>query len=167
MGERGFPPLPTELLRSRGSWRANDPTRANEPTPLSGEPPAPENLTDDEMKAWDRLIEMLSAMRVISRSDGNALERYVKLLTQWRAAIAFLEKNGQYYTVKDPGGNVKSIRKFPRVNMVLEYGEALLRIERQYGLTPSARARVQATAPEPTPESDGKARFFNRSRVVG
>lgn len=145
MGRRGPPPTPTAILRQRGSHRANE--RPKEPTLVPGRPQCPQWLRGDARRAWKKLIPMLEAMGVLSRSDGNAIARYCDLLAQWREVRVWCDQNGTSYPIRKLNPEtgelyVVGFKLFPQVRLANEYATLLLRLEREFGLTPSARARL-------------------------
>ena len=160
MGRRGPPPTPTATLRRRGSWLAKK--RAGEPLPESGAPDPPADFDAAERKAWADLTWHLAAMHLLSKTDAVVLERYCRMLVRWRAADDFLKKHGEVYPLKDNQGDVRCFQPFPQVAIVSQLAAALLKIEQEFGLTPSARSRI-GTVPKETRKNDPektKARFF-------
>lgn len=157
MGARGPRPTPTEVLRLRGSWRAN--LNRGEPQPEPGPPERPEWLDADAAAAWDALAPRLEAMNLLTRIDGNALARYCVLWTHWRRAALFVDKYGTSYSIKDGNGRVKCIAQFPEVAQIHKLSVALSRLEVEFGLTPSARTRINVPV-QPRETDPIKARYF-------
>src|SRR3954453_3758290 len=95
-------------------------------------------------------------MRVLAAVDRNALARYCVLWSRWKTAELFLAKNGSVYTLKDDKGAVRCVQQFPQVSIAHRLAMALSRLEAEFGLTPSARARIEALpdAPVRSPEED-------------
>lgn len=153
MGKRGPSKTPTVILEQRGSWRAKE-RAANEPKPAANMPDKPDWLTDDAGIAWDRIAPALQKLGLLTEIDGNVLARYVTLWSRWRAASDFIARNGEYYPIYqsdkagqhalDKNGNkiLKYMAQFPQVGIVNKLGAALLRIEQEFGMTPSARASL-------------------------
>ena len=161
MGQRGPKPIPTAILKLRGTARA-DRTR-NEPTPGPGVPRCPSWLDEQAKNAWRQLVPELVAMRVLAAVDRNALARYCTLWSRWKTAELFLQKHGSVYTLKDDQGAVRCVQQFPQVAIAHRLALALSRLEAEFGLTPSARARIQAL-PEAhvnTPEEEEFERFMS------
>lgn len=157
MGARGRAPTPTEILKRRGSWRGN--SRPSEPKPQKTAPPKPRRLTKEQSAVWKQLVPELERLGVLSRIDGNALERYCTLWIRWRRASDFLEKYGESYPLKDNDGKVKCFMPFPQAAVVNKLSVLLLRLEQEFGLTPASRTRIQVTV-EPEADAEGKGRFF-------
>lgn len=164
----GPPPTPTETLRLRGSWRANK--RRAEPRPDSGAPTCPAWLKGKARAEWKRLCPQLQAMGVLCKIDRNALMRYCHMSACWRAAEEWLAEHGETYPVKkvvrgkDGRDKVVGIgmRAYPQVKIAHDLADQLLRLEQQFGLTPSARTRIAVDKHE---VKDGKARFFERQQT--
>lgn len=158
MGQRGPKPTPTAVLKLRGTARA-DRTR-NEPTPGPGVPRCPSWLDDQAKHAWRQLVPQLLAMRVLAAVDRNALARYCVLWSSWKTAEQFLQKHGSVYTLKGEDGSVRCVQQFPQVAIAHRLATALSRLEAEFGMTPSARARIEAL-PE-TPGTSAEEQEFER-----
>lgn len=133
---RGRKPKPTELLKAHGSWRAK--IRDDEPAmEVCGDVPiAPNNLTGEALACWVKTASELVAVRVLSKSDLNALERYCRFWALFKDAT-------------DP-------------DLMMKLDQRLIKIEEQFGLTPSARARVKASKPA-TAKDTKAAKYFNNA----
>ena len=148
MGKRGPKPTPTATLKLRGTARAD--RARNEPTPPPAVPHCPAWLDDQAKHCWRQLVPQLVAMRVLTAVDRNALARYCVLWSRWKTAELFLQKNGSVYTLKDDKGAVRCVQQFPQVAIAHRLAMALSRLEAEVGMTPSARARIEAL-----PKGDG------------
>lgn len=157
MGTRGPAPTPTEILKRRGSWRAG--SRKGEPKPERSAPTKPRKLTKEQAAVWKQLVPELDRLGVLSRIDGNALERYCVLWVRWRRASEFIEKYGESYPLKTEDGGIKCFMPFPQASVVNKLSVLLLRLEQEFGLTPASRTRIQVQV-EPEPDAEGKGRFF-------
>lgn len=160
MGRRGPTPTPTEVLKRRGSRRAA--SRSGEPKPPSKTPRCPTWLSKEAKAVWKQLAKQLADLNVLTEIDGNALARYCSLWVRWRRATAFLEKNGETYPLLTNEGAVRCLQQYPEVAVVNKLSVLLLRLEQEYGLTPSARTRIHVAVS--APPDDGKSRFF---KIVG
>ncbi len=167
----GPPPVPTAILAARGSRLARK--RANEPRPPLAAPTCPQWLSGEERAAWRQIVPLLRTLGALARIDGNALARYCCLWVRWKQAHAFIRKYGESYPVKDvkkTGHNAKgkpvyeeSIRcfmPFPQVTLANQLAKQLLSLEQQFGLTPSARSRLNVAVSDPAPPNS-RLRFFN------
>ncbi len=147
----GPKPTPTAILKMRGSWRGKK--NKTEPHPETGAPRRPSWLAGDGRRAWEHLTPKLVAMGVLTKVDGNALARYCAMWASWRSLTTFIEQHGTTYTV-DQG----DVKPYPQVKQSQNLADQLLRLEQQFGLTPSARARMTT---EITQEKPDKAAFFH------
>lgn len=141
MTKRGPTPKPTPILRLTNPRKARARDRV-EPKAPTGEPIRAIEMSEGEVSIWDDMCSVLRAMDLLSVADGAAMARYCTLLIQWRAARAFVEKSGQTYPMRNSKNEIIQINTFPQVHLILSYGRALLDLEREFGLTPSARARM-------------------------
>jgi len=123
---RGTKPTPTRILENRGSWRAKK--RKGEPRPAGAMPDCPEWLGQEEKKVWDSVATQLNGLGVITRLDGAALARYCVYAVLW---VAEAEK---------PTRNEMDFER---------YSNQLLKIEREFGLTPSSRTRLRVSGDNP------------------
>jgi P27 family predicted phage terminase small subunit len=158
MGKRGPKPTPTAELRLRGTARAD--RARDEPTPAPGVPRCPAWLDDHAKHAWRQLVPQLVTMRVLAAVDRNALARYCVLWGRWKAAELFLQKNGSVYTLKDSNGAVRCVQQFPQVGIAHRLAAALSRLEAEFGMTPSARARIEALPKGDQDEDDDPLQVF-------
>jgi P27 family predicted phage terminase small subunit len=71
----------------------------------------------------------------------------------------FLAKNGSVYPLKDEQGKLKCLVQVPQVAIAHKLGMALSRLEAEFGMTPSARSRIQAL-PGRDDEDDDPLREF-------
>ena len=155
MGKRGPKPTPTKILQLRGSWVPRARGMTSEPILRVEAPDLSTVLETDEEKAeWDRLCGLLLGMGVLSRVDGNALARYVRLFVRWRQVDAFLRKYGDVRPVKGEGDEIEFVQ-FPQSNVAIKLAPQLLRLEQEFGLTPSSRTGlVNENARNDNPLSD-------------
>ena len=167
MGSRGPAPTPLAILQARGSKcdRA-----ADNPPSLPGRPGMPKRLTPNAKRVWKRLIPMLERMGVLNQIDGFQLERYCTVFARWREAEDFIAKNGSTYTVKGDTacyvGEVNGVRvvgfmEYPQVKRAAQLDETLRKIEAQFGMTPSARARISADQGQQQDNQNGKLKYFS------
>ncbi|MBX3322435.1 MAG: phage terminase small subunit P27 family [Phycisphaeraceae bacterium] len=157
MGTRGPRPTPTPILELRGSKRAR--LNRDEPQPEAGIPEPPTWLEDEALQVWHQLLPQLDEMGVLTRIDGLALARYCTLWTHWVRATMFVNRHGTTYPLKDGNGRVKCFAQFPEVAIMHKLSLTLTRLEQEFGLTPSARARINVPI-RPAPRHDEISVFF-------
>ena len=120
----------------------------------------PKWLDDEARKVWAELVPMLEGMGVLTRIDGHALARYCRLWSRWRKAESFIEEKGEMYPLRDDNGRVKCFMQWPQVAIANKLAQQLTRLEQEFGMTPSARARIQCTPLRTGSTSNGKSRYF-------
>jgi len=134
-----------------------------EPKGPAGDPTCPSWLDADAKRAWRQLVPMLRAMNVLTRIDGNALARYCRTWSRWRKAEAFIDEHGEMYPLKDESGRVKYMQQWPQVAISHKLAQQLTRLEQEFGMTPSARSRIQLDAPATVDSTNPAAKYVNPS----
>lgn len=163
MSKPGPRPTPTRVLKLRGSWR--DKRGAKEPQPKVAKVEAPVWLREDARRAFEAIAEQLHATGVLTVADAGALARYADLCVQYRRASEFVAKHGDVYlTSGRPGpngepGRPTGFQTYPQAKRLLHLAQALLQLEREFGLTPAARVGLRADTPPPL-ESDPLAKYI-------
>jgi P27 family predicted phage terminase small subunit len=139
MGKRGPKPTPTAILAARGSWRAT--ANPGEPRPERGMPSTPSEVREDEdaHREWRRILPKLDAAGLLTKLDGEVLGNYAIMralrLRAYRALRDLRAANpGKPVEQTDTGQKI--------VRQVLDLTKALRATEAEFGLTPSARARI-------------------------
>lgn len=161
MGRRGPRPLPTEHLKARGSALATKERQSREAKGPAGMPTCPSWLDADAKRMWRSLVPMLRAMRVLTKIDGNALARYCRTWSRWRKAEEFIDKNGEAYPLRDADGKVKYLQQWPQVAIAHKLALQLTRLEQEFGMSPSARSRIQAETPSTIDQSDPAWKYIS------
>ena len=151
MSKPGPRPTPTRVLQLRGSWRSK--RNSKEPQPKVARPAAPAWLNDDAKKVFDDYATRLHASGVLTAADELALARYADLCVQYRRAAEFVGKHGDVYVTSGrPGpngeqGRPTGFKTYPQAKRLLHLAQALLQLEREFGLTPAARAGLSSDLP--------------------
>jgi len=158
MGRRGPKPTPTPILKLRGTLREG--RSRGEPIPHKDMPECPDWIDEEGKHAWAEIVPILKQMGVLTKIDRNALTRYCQTWSRWKKAELFIQKNGEVYTLKDDAGKIKIIQQFPQVSIANKAGQALTKLEAEFGMTPSSRSRI--TVPESAHDhaAQAKQRFF-------
>jgi P27 family predicted phage terminase small subunit len=153
-------PTPTSKLSLRGSWRAK--ARKNEPEPV-GEITAPPKWLDcHAKKVWKELVPQLAAMNVGRVIDENALARYCSTWVRWKKAEEIVRKEGESYPLLSAKGEIKCLMPRPEATLLNKLSVLLLRLEQEFGMTPSARARINVDVSKPPAPAKPKL-----SKIVG
>ena len=140
MGNRGPKRTPTKVLEMSGSWRGKN--RKDEPVPPNKKVYSPKWLTKDARKVWLELSGPMFETGVLTIIDRNAFARYCTILAQWKLA-AKLGLDG--------------------IELTAKISAHLLTLEREFGLTPSARAGMATTESNPR-ENRGKTSRWARPK---
>jgi len=154
MGKRGPKPTPTSVLSARGSWRAN--VRTNEPEADTTTPSCPSFLTDDAKSVWHFLVPLLKKQNTLACIDRCALSRYCATLALWHECLEDVKINGQ---VDEDTGKINNAAR-----LLQQHESTLSRLEKDFGMTPSARAGLAHEVDETL--SNTKARFFTANNAI-
>lgn len=114
--------------------------------PPSGEVVAPEYLSPEARAHWDRLAPSVVAMKTLTVVDVDAFGRYCELLARYVALKKFVWSKGAgatTYRVTDERGKLRYVAELPQASELRQVHRLLLGLEREFGLTSSARSRIQ------------------------
>lgn len=139
---RGRKPKPTaiKLLEGNPGKRA---IRGDEPRPPDGLPTCPAHLTPTAKAEWKRLAGNLHAMGVLTQVDRAAMAAYCQAWGRWVEAERKLAETPML--LKTPAGY---IQPSPWLAISAKQQELMLKFAAEFGLTPSARCRIQITVPQ-------------------
>ncbi len=155
MGRRGPKPTPTAMLRLVGSRELSQ--RTDEPKPPATAPVAPTWLSLEAKAEWRRVVPHLVKLGVIAKIDRAPLVAYCESWADYHAAVRAVRVEGKTFTT--PHGY---IAKNPMVTILNESRAAVLRFAQEFGLTPSARARVSG---QPRQADDPLTNFVNQKHA--
>jgi P27 family predicted phage terminase small subunit len=140
--------MPTHLKVLRGN-PGHRPLPAHEPQPtlFVAPPPPPAYLGGDAAQEWNRVAAELARMSLLAESDTSVLAAYCQAFARWRAAEAALAEMAK----RDPllgGLMVRTANKTPMQNPLVgtaaRAASDMVRYAAEFGLSPSARARIAA-----------------------
>lgn len=146
MGRRGFAPIPTAIKLLEGN-PGRRPLNKREPKPKPGIPYCPSWLCDEAKKHWKRTATILKDMGLLTVAESDALANYCHTWARWREAEEFIQEHGPVMPIRDKEGNIKYIQQAPQVSMARHLLLILHRYQVEFGLTPSARTRIQVEKP--------------------
>ncbi len=145
-GKAGPAKKPTNQLKASGA--GNDKRReANfqEPIPILGIPRIPDDvqgvMDEKAREHWDAVCPVLDRMGVLGDIDAHEIARYCVIFAKWYDAEKFLANEGPTYMVMNLQGE-KNYKPYPEAALAIKYADQLLKIEGQFGMSPSARASV-------------------------
>lgn len=96
----------------------------------------PSELSREAKKYWRQIVKD-APLGLLRACDGQALKRYVIALCIYNKAVADLEKSSSIIRSKN-GTPIHN----PHLGILNRQTEILLRLEGEFGFTPSARARL-------------------------
>ena len=161
MGKRGRQPTPIELLKLRGTFRLGR-HGTGHPEPDRSRPSCPSWVSPEAKRCWRELIPQLERLGLLAKCDRTMLTMLCQTWADWRDAQEFIAKHGTTYPViRD--GQPPEFKQYPHVRLARQLADQALRLSREFGLTPAARAGLGKVATPPAQEPTGKARFFGKS----
>lgn len=135
----GKKPRPAYL---RVADKAHRHRHKDEPMGSDDKPIAPEHLSDRGKAIFAELTERLDEIGVASITDTYAIELYATNQEELEYLDAFLRLNGHTYET------VNDIKPRPECKRHKDCKDLKLKLLIEFGLTPSARARVKTTKKE-------------------
>lgn len=148
---------PLATLKLTGSKHAKY-DRKNEPVAEPGEPLRPTNLTDAELVVYDQVCAKLRGLGVLAIADGYSLERYAVLYVRFWTASQVIREQGETIVVADRNGAPKTEELRPESKLTIQLADKLLKLEQEFGLTPSSRAGIKLEKQQI--EDKAKQKFF-------
>ena len=151
--------LPTEIKRQRGTLR-DDRTNPNEPKSPLAIPPVPTWLSEEGQKSFVELSTLLHDMSVLTQADEVSLTLLCDAYGDYKQAKEVINTLGPTQDVTSREGHTKSIQR-PEVVIANQAFVRVFQLLKEFGLTPSSRAKVNAI------ENQGKTpdikieNFFN------
>lgn len=132
---------PTAALERRGSKKVAE--RKDEPPVLDGLI-LPADLEGTLAAViFDQYAEMLKRTRVISRTDSMALELLARTYQEYHELDIYLKTNGLVGEVINEDGSVSKAQR-PEVKIRAENRATLIKLLREFGLTPATRPNLKA-----------------------
>jgi len=153
MGKRGPAPEPTVLKYMRGN-PSKEKLNAAEPTPplVPQDFPPPKMLDAKATEVWKDMVPKLAKMRVLTEADVPTLARYCIEAVLYLACYEKVKIAGEEYTHWEPDPNrtdgklrIKYTQVAPWATQMHRHHSAMLRIEQEFGMTPSSRSQVSTT----------------------
>jgi len=151
--------LPTELKKQRGTLR-KDRMNENEPKLPSIIPPIPTWLSEDGQKAFSELSTLLHDMSVLTQADELALTLLCDAYSEYKRAKEVVNELGATMEVTSREGNTKSVIR-PEVQIANQSFVRVFQLLKEFGLTPSSRAKVNAIENQGNTPDVKIENFFN------
>jgi P27 family predicted phage terminase small subunit len=151
--------LPTEIKRQRGTLR-DDRTNPNEPQSPLAIPPVPTWLSEDGQKSFIELSIMLHDMSVLTQADELSLTLLCDAYGDYKQAKEVINTLGPTQDVTSREGHTKSIQR-PEVIIANQAFVRVFQLLKEFGLTPSSRAKVNAIENQANTPDIKIENFFN------
>jgi P27 family predicted phage terminase small subunit len=137
---KGRKPKPTDLKLVEGNrGKRRLPKREAKPQRVIPSPPA--HLSERGREIWGWATSVLDRMAVLTEADPLALERLCETLVEIEELKDDIREHGRYQQVETKVGGVME-RARPAVGMLQDADRRVRAWLTEFGLTPSARARV-------------------------
>jgi P27 family predicted phage terminase small subunit len=140
---RGRKPKPTKLKVIEGNPGKRK--IKEDPDMSSGLPSPPSHLDEYARQEWERLASGLHAIGILYEVDTAVFAAYCQAFSRWRVAEEGIKKaagiEGATFgalVCQTAGG----LRKHPLVDISEKAAAAMVKYSLEFGLTPSARARL-------------------------
>jgi P27 family predicted phage terminase small subunit len=104
-------------------------------------PAPPEFLSEDAKAEWHRLIGEMVRLRLVTGVDTMLFAVYCQSSADWKTSVEVFNRT-RALLIKDRDNEP---RTNPLVRIVRNAGEHMLRCAGEFGLTPTARARIAAS----------------------
>jgi P27 family predicted phage terminase small subunit len=160
MGKRGPRPEPTILKVVKGN-PGKRPLNASEPAPARDRIEPPSWLSDASLAKWHEVVPKLMAMRVMTNADVDAIARYCVMHELYAKYLSQVRRGLDVLVIRDEAGRVKYMQATPAATQLNKLEASMLRIEQEFGMTPSSRSGVNAASEV---KDDSLAAFAARRR---
>jgi P27 family predicted phage terminase small subunit len=161
MSPRGKKPTPSHLKLITGTFR-KDRSSKHEPMPELAIPSVPPELSDDAKLEWGRASVDLYRMGLLTHIDRMALAAYCDscgIFIRARRLLAKLGEDGaDGLLIKTAQGN---LIQNPLIGIANKAKRDMMAYAAEFGMTPSARARVNGSAA--SEKNDPVAKYFPHS----
>lgn len=122
-------------------------------------PSCPAHLNDVSKVAWGRLTVMLDRLGVLTEADAMALERLCDCYSEILECREIIVRDGRTYTTTTTTGDTL-IKGHPASGQLRAADSQFKSYLVEFGLTPAARSKVNATPTDGDDKEDPLAEFF-------
>lgn len=133
----GPAPTPTTLKLVHGN-PGKRPLNKREPRPELGRPTCPSWLPREAKAEWGRITSQLEAMKLLHKIDRGLITAWSVCWAQMHDATVQIDAEG-YVTETEKGNLIQH----PMVGVRNRAITQMLHLAQQFGLSPSARTRIQ------------------------
>lgn len=110
----------------------------------------PEWLDSVALEQWERLTRELNELDLLSNCDVDALAVYCDAYSKYLDANNKLKQEGMFVEYTNKSGATNTI-EHPAVRVMLKYQDVMRKLSIEFGLTPSARAKLAMKKSEDEP----------------
>jgi P27 family predicted phage terminase small subunit len=128
------------------------PLNQNEPVPPASAIAPPDWVAGVSREKWDEIVPKLIAMGVMTSADIDTIARYCVMHEHFQKYLAACRRGLDIFVMRDEAGRVKYMQSAPAATMMVKLAASMLRIEQEFGLTPSARSGISAATQKPIDE---------------
>jgi P27 family predicted phage terminase small subunit len=139
---RGRKPIPTVIKQLNGN-PGRRPLNDREPKFEKKMPRCPGHLNAPAKREWHRIAGDLYRAGLLTVADRAALAAYCQAYGRWVQAEEIIAKKGE--VVKTTNGNIIQNPYLPIATRAMDQ---MLKIEIEFGMTPSSRSRIKADISE-------------------
>lgn len=158
---RGRKPTPSHLKLVTGN-PGRRPINEREPVPARKLPTPPPELNDDAKVEWGRVSEELYRIGLLTGIDRGTLAAYCQAYGRWMQAERLITETAK----RNPstGGLIVTTKagnfiQSPLIGIANKAMADMVRYAADFGMSPSARSRIQAEAPQ---EEDAANKYLSR-----
>ena len=162
MGKRGPRPEPTIIKMAKGN-PGKRPLNKSEPKPPSDDITPPDWVTGVARSKWDEVVPKLIGMGVMTNADVDTIARYCTMHEQFVKYLEQVRRGLDVLVIRDEKGKVKYMQSTPAATMMTKLAASMLRIEQEFGLTPSARSGLSGSQPQ---QESVLAKFLARKKAT-
>lgn len=141
---RGRKPKPTHLKALENNPEKRPPKE--DPDMSSGLPSPPSHLDEYAMQEWERLAPGLHTIGILYEVDTAVFAAYCQAYSTWRTAQEGIQKaakiEGAIFGALVCLTTAGTLTKHPLVRISEESAAAMVKYALEFGLSPSARARL-------------------------
>jgi P27 family predicted phage terminase small subunit len=101
-------------------------------------------VTGVSLEKWQEIVPKLIAMGVMTNADIEAIARYCTMHEHYVKYLDQVRRGLDVLVIRDEKGKVKYMQSTPAATMITKLAQSMLRIEQEFGLTPSARTGIVA-----------------------
>ena len=147
MGKRGPRPEPTIIKMAKGN-PGKRPLNKSEPKPAADAIEPPDWVTGKSLEKWREVVPKLVGMGVMTNADIDTIARYCTMHEQYVKYLDQVRRGLDVLVIRDDSGKVKYMQSTPAATMMTKLAASMLRIEQEFGLTPSARSGLSGSQPQ-------------------